>query len=731
MQAPCVAIALLVLALPPIAFVADLLAQPPADLAERPITTAKSPVGDLLRKWHADGTAAGNVGDWYDNRDGGHSDLDTAPYPQLQRFVYTGDDKKAMRHWAMANVVRPEVTFGNSSTSAAPMQGGSNPRSYYLHPTGLKLLYEHYVHNNVYIYPEHRDHDPGHNGPSEGFGDVYPTNTPYLFISQGSSGSDQPWMRAFPYVLAAFRPEVKKKLTETGLLMPTVQMLFRRTSKRLKSPDEYFTYKAHPTVFEGSWVDDLALVKAAHEITVDTIPPMVQMKVVAEDEFQAGKDYFDPGSEKLADTPCVIARTWRAAAGTRKMTVSAEASFDVNKAPLTYKWVVLRGDADKISIVPKNKEGSVVELTVPYLDRRPIFPGAELESNRVDIGVFVDNGAYPSAPGFVTFHTLDSEARVYDDKGRIREIGYGAGEVAYAVTDWARWIEATQDPETATFLQFTDAERKLLADVAPKLITITAELKSARDMQKLAEASRQQAIEAAKKDPTLEAARKKADAEVQAAQKTTQARTKDLDDLLDAKSEPMPLRALAVLRMRDLARSGDFTMRMLKTKVGAKSSVAKGLLELSQDELVAYGFTDQAGVPSEYGRTIRERHQAQTLERVFFPGSLQTEFRRNYVDIRESVPKFWRDVYRYDAAGNLLGWTRHSKGAPVEYSVQGLVVKETDGRGRCTEGHPVEYRVSAGKSRNTGVIEPIVSDVVVTVRYVDDQDRVGMIERKK
>ena len=61
--------------------------------------------------------------------------------------------------------------------------------------------------------------------------------------------------------------------------------------------------------------------------------------------------------------------------------------------------------------------------------RRPIFPGAELESNRVDIGVFVDNGANPSAPGFVTFCSLDSEGRTYDDKGRIREIGYGAGEV--------------------------------------------------------------------------------------------------------------------------------------------------------------------------------------------------------------------------------------------------------------------------------------------------------------
>ena len=53
------------------------------------------------------------------------------------------------------------------------------------------------------------------------------------------------------HVLAAFRPEVKKKLTETGLLMPTIQMLWRSTNKQLKDPKEYLTGKAHPAVFEG------------------------------------------------------------------------------------------------------------------------------------------------------------------------------------------------------------------------------------------------------------------------------------------------------------------------------------------------------------------------------------------------------------------------------------------------------------------------------------------------
>ena len=56
--------------------------------------------------------------------------------------------------------IEPHVTFGNSSTSAPAHLGGSNPRSYYVSPAGLAFLHKQYVSNNIYIYPEHRDHDP-------------------------------------------------------------------------------------------------------------------------------------------------------------------------------------------------------------------------------------------------------------------------------------------------------------------------------------------------------------------------------------------------------------------------------------------------------------------------------------------------------------------------------------------------------------------------------------------
>ena len=97
------------------------------ELRKKPITTDGSEIGKLLQNWWKEGTAAGNVGDWYDNRDGEHSPLDLRPWPQLQKAHYTPADVKARRHWALTLGARPHVTFGNSSTSG-PTQANGVPR---------------------------------------------------------------------------------------------------------------------------------------------------------------------------------------------------------------------------------------------------------------------------------------------------------------------------------------------------------------------------------------------------------------------------------------------------------------------------------------------------------------------------------------------------------------------------------------------------------------------------
>jgi hypothetical protein len=111
-------------------------------LRQKPITTVGGPVGDLLKAWWKEGSAAGNVGDYYDNRDGDHSPLNLGLFPQLLAVKYSADDVKQRKHWAAQHVIHPAVVFGNSSTSAPPTLGGSNPRHYYCANGGLNFLAE-------------------------------------------------------------------------------------------------------------------------------------------------------------------------------------------------------------------------------------------------------------------------------------------------------------------------------------------------------------------------------------------------------------------------------------------------------------------------------------------------------------------------------------------------------------------------------------------------------------
>ena len=387
--------------------------------------------GELLRAWFKEGTAAGNRGDLYDNRDAGHSRLPCEQFPQLTPIRYCPQVVSNGLHWGLqALFFFNGVTFGNSSTAqtGGPYWRGQ-ARFAYADARKAGLLYLQYVGNHLYFYPEHKDHDPGVDGKGDGYGDVSPANTPYLIISQGSSGSDQPFMDAVACTLAAFRPEVKGLLARTGALMPTVQMIFRMSNRTVLSPEDYLTGKAHPTVFEGGNVDLAKMIRMAHDMPSNAVPPVIQLKADDEDQAVVGRDYFDAADrERLFDTPCAIARVARSLRYTHRMVVSAKASKDLNDRPLTFTWRVLRGDADRITIRPLNKAGSVAELVVPYHERGPIATNAPLVSSRVDIGVFAHNGVCYSAPGFVTFYYLANEKRVYDDHQRIRVCDYADPE---------------------------------------------------------------------------------------------------------------------------------------------------------------------------------------------------------------------------------------------------------------------------------------------------------------
>jgi hypothetical protein len=715
---------------------AMLLAQP-ADvdkLKQMPIAAGGGQVGDLLRQWWKAGTASGNAGDFYDNRDGDHSPLNLKPYPQLSLFKYSPDDLTKKRNWAAAREIRPHVTFGNSSTSAPAHLGGSNPRNYYVAQLGLSFLYQQYTKNNLYIYPEHRDHDPGRNGRGDGFGDLYPTNTPYLLISQGSSGSDQPFMRVMPSVLAAFRPEVKAKLIETGTLMPTIQMLLRSTNKHLKGPKEYLTAKAHPTVFEGSWVDELALVQKAHALELKSLPPMVQLRVHDSDKAVNGVDFFDLApSEVIGYTPACIARVHRTSADRQRIVVSADASYDLNKSKLTYTWIVLRGDPAKIKIVPKKDDASTVEITVAYHERGPIAPDSPLESNRVDIGVFVHNGVHYSAPGFVTIHTLDQEARVYQPDGKLLEIAHGMGEAELRVTDWQKTLKRiSSDADITKLLDINANHKAILADQAMVYQKRVDAINAAQSAVTAIEKAMKDVGDKAKAKKNLDAARQ----ELTKAQKAA-------SDLLDRQVDPLAGSVRQFVESRIAKHVADplFTVHQREWLKEHRTKVNDAKIKAAWQKLVRFGIAqpDETLKPLMPGKTLADAKwtkfekaqlawlHAKLLAEFALPGSVQALWHANYTDHRLSAHREWRDVYRHDPKREILGWTRYSADGVQAFNHEGLLVVDTDALGRCARARPVQYWRDPGSAKgiNMNPLRAIPGDTVVRYEFEGADDLRG------
>ena len=249
--------------------------------ADEVITTRKDAVGRLLNAWAAEKSAAGLKLVQYENRDGGHSQLDSAQYPGLKVFQPSEEEKKTGHDKGVAIMVRPEPTVGNCSMAAHPTAGGSLPRLYYTQDGGLTFLNQQYLSNNLFIYPEHLDHDLGGNGVG-GWGDLYPANSTCTIISHGSSFTDMPFVNAVLSTIAAFDPDVLTTLIRKRMLMPTVQAIFRQSNKMVKTEADYFTGKAHPVVFEGAQIDEEKMVLAADTMTRAAIPPVVFVKAMPE-----------------------------------------------------------------------------------------------------------------------------------------------------------------------------------------------------------------------------------------------------------------------------------------------------------------------------------------------------------------------------------------------------------------------------------------------------------------
>ena len=382
------------------------------------------PAAELISGWLRDDAASGNFGDLYVNRDGDHSPLAVTNFPGLTPVAYGAEARAHNVNLGIPNSLFEQPVIGNASMSMT--QGPfwrSLPRAITTDPYQPIMAFRLYLDNQCWFYPEHQDYDPG-------TGDLYPANTPYYVISQGSSNSDVPFMEAFAAALAALKPAVKRDLAARKWLAPTLQMIFRATQKTLKSPDDYLTGAAHPVVFDAKDLDAEAMVKLANALKTEDVTPPVMLRTVKDAQPEMGVDFFDIRPEGLFDTPFAIARVVRGVARQRSMTL--EASSPVKADGAAYRWVVLQGDPAKVAIKPLTPNASQVEITVAYHGvYRPKGP-VGLQTGRVDIGCFLKTGQHWSAPSFVSFYYLPNEDRIYREDGSILSVDYANASHRYA-----------------------------------------------------------------------------------------------------------------------------------------------------------------------------------------------------------------------------------------------------------------------------------------------------------
>lgn len=403
-------------------------ALPLAAQEAKPVATTRTDAaGALLNEWFAAGTAAGHAGDYYDNRDAGHSPLDPAAFPLLRPLPYLDSQREQKKDYGPPGEIRPETVIGNASLSGSAVGGASIPRILTSTRDGLAFLRTQYLANQLYVFPEHQDHDPAGEGLS-GYGDLYAVNSPYLLISQGSSGTDQPLLRAVAMTLASFRPDVKESLRRQKLLMPVVQQILRSSLKTVKTREDYLTAVAHPSVFDGGLLDEEKMMRTAQAMAMQTLPPLFHLELVRESPApRPGMDFFESSgrdSESLADQGMVIARVFRGMGREREITVRVARVQEWAGRPLQIHWRVLRGDESSVTVT---RSETAPEATIRVRWNQPGWdvPGSPgLRSRRIEIGVFADDGERYSPPCFITFYFLPNEVRRYDEQDRIAETDY-------------------------------------------------------------------------------------------------------------------------------------------------------------------------------------------------------------------------------------------------------------------------------------------------------------------
>lgn len=335
-----------------------------SESAEARAARYAGPAADMLKTWLADGTAAGNSGDVYVNRDRDHSRIKTGDFPALSELRFEAKARRKDVDKAIPNTLYPGAAVVGNASLAVTMTNGTRSlvRNAMGNPQEMLALQQCYADNQFWVFPAHKDYDP------EIGKDLFSGMTPCALMSVGSSGSDRYFVRAALAVSAAFGAETKKHLLDGKLFAPTMQWLMRSTRKGVESEADYFSEKAHPTAFDRQSLDVERMVKLAHSLKPAAVPPTAL-------PFSVFVPVKPTDLEKELD--------FRFSA------------FPAGSRDVSFTWHVVHGDVKRVKITPG--AGGAVHLSV---DCREL-------AGRVDVACFAKTATSGwGAPSFISIYPL-------------------------------------------------------------------------------------------------------------------------------------------------------------------------------------------------------------------------------------------------------------------------------------------------------------------------------------
>lgn len=360
----------------------------------------------------------------YVNRDNGSSPVDTSGIPGILQLTYCREMKERSLH-----IGSPNTLFINENTGRLiPAIGNSSmgfinsaywrcqPRALFNDPERMRNQIVLLLGNQLYCYPTYSDYRID-------TGDLFSANTPYYIAAVGNSKSEQFFVKSIAEAIAALSEETRVYLETTGLLMPTMQMLLRKSQRAVTGPQQYLSGIAHPAAFQPEQLDKEKLVQAASELTTDSVPPLVLIRV--ENQTKLNPELDMPTcvySETLFNTQLAAARVFRAFP--RKRIYKVKTLCRDKSAKI--RCVLLQGDPEKVSLTqdPEEPGSWIVGITYHHPFKTPVAGGKSITTTRVDIGFFAETQAGISLPSILSCYFLGNEMRIYDGKDQLVSIDY-------------------------------------------------------------------------------------------------------------------------------------------------------------------------------------------------------------------------------------------------------------------------------------------------------------------